>query len=1185
MYLKAIELHGFKSFPDKTRVTFDKGMTAVVGPNGSGKSNISDAIRWVLGETSGKELRATGKMEDIIFGGTQQRGPMGFAMVSLILDNSDRSFDMDSDEVSVTRKYYRGGEGEYFINSNRVRLKDIYELFLDTGLGKSGYSIVGQGKISQIVTAKPEGRREIFEEASGISKFRYKKNEAEKKLAGAQDNIVRLTDILVNLEERVGPLEKESKKAKEFVELAGQKKGMEISLWLATVDGTKALIRQQQRRLEILQDDYDNIDRQINEKEAYIEKRYFESNELITKSDENISDIRQKEQQIGEENSQKAVLESQITYSIQRLQELEKELDTFSEQGNRAQEQKETIAQQLSDLNTQRVNLEQEQIKTQTDIQLLTEKIKQADGEKGELSENANNYRQQLQDKRIALYGIETQNTAVKESEEKAKIDLANATEYAEQVQTEVTQLKSFVMEISQNITKNTNIKNGLAMKLAGINTKLQEYTIKQSQNDSSQVDTKNKIRLLTDMENNLDGFQQSVKTILSVGKSGALNGIEGTVAQLISVKKGYETAVEIALGYALQNVVVADETSAKRAIEYLKNQRGGRATFLPLDTVKASSFNENLPEWATTADKVINASDRYSPIIKNLLGRTIIVEEINQASRLAKQLGYRYKIVTLDGQQVNAGGSFTGGSLNKSAGLFTRKGEIEKLEQALEKLKKDAELLQKELGEVKESFDLVSSQISGCDAEIATLANDKISSELELAKQTQILSQYENAIEIQESILENCEKVQNNNKKQEQTLALEIEKAEKELENITLQLQNIGQLDTDTQGSQNALNERLQQIKLTLVQLMGEISLAQNNLSQLDMQKELQQQRREKLASDIEDVRKENQQREQAIAAIGESIASLKEKIAKIEEENKSFIDVRMQIEQERNETNQFTKQLQAQKEEVSKQLAKTSEKVAGMESGYDEIIQKLWEEYELTVQTAREFAINFEDEGQLKKDLAVVKNSIKRLGNVNVGAIEEYKEVFEKYTFLKEQLNDLEQSKQQLTKLITTLSGEMKTMFSENFKIINDNFRRIFIELFGGGTANLRLTDPDDVLESGIDIEVSPPGKVIKSLTALSGGEQALVAISIYFGILAHNPAPFCVLDEIEAALDDVNVTRYANYLHSISGVTQFIVITHRRGTMESADVLYGVTMQEDGISKLLKLDANSISPSLIN
>ena len=1185
MYLKAIELHGFKSFPDKTRITFDKGMTAVVGPNGSGKSNISDAIRWVLGETSGKELRATGKMEDIIFGGTQKRGPMGFASVSLILDNSDRSFDMDNDEISVTRKYYRGGDGEYFINSDRVRLRDIYELFLDTGLGKSGYSVVGQGKVSQIVTSKPEGRREIFEEASGISKFRYRKNEAEKKLASAQENILRLSDILLNLDERVGPLEKESKKAKEFLELSAKKKGMEISLWLTTVDQSKDQIRTQQRKYEILQDDYNGIEEQIEEKEAFIEKRYLESNALITKSDENIINIRTIEQKISEAAAQRAVLESQISYNLQRLEALKTEISAFGTQDEQTDNQKEVLSLQISELENQLSELENIRTAAETEIANLNEKAKQANSEKGNAVEQANTYRQLIQDKKIALHGLQTQDISLEESRQKAQTELANAKEYAQQVSTTVSELNEFIEHTGQSITKNTNIKNGIALKLSSINTRLEEFGYKLNQNTTKQNDTSNRIKLLTEMENNLDGFQQSVRTVLNMGKNGTLSGIHGSIAQLISVEKGYETAVEIALGYALQNIVVADETSAKRAMEHLKSSNGGRATFLPLNTVKPSSFNENLPEWATTGDKIISADEKYKNIISSLLARTIIVEDINAASRLAKTLNYRYKIVTIDGQQINAGGSFTGGSVSKSAGLFTRKGEIDKLKATLATLKAEQSAIDEQLAKVKESSDLAKSQMEGCDAEIANLNTDKINAELELAKQTQLLSQYENAVDMYSKIIENSDSLMTKNHQQRQLFTLEISDLQLSLDKASDTLAMLGLLDADTSAKQNSLNEALQSAKLSAVKISGEVQLMKHNLSQLDVQKEAQQLRKEKLLSDIMFIETENKDKEQSIEDIFTLSNELKEKIAAIEEENKSFIAVRMEIEQERNEINSFTKKLSLQKEEISKQLAKIGEKISNMETAYDDIISKLWEEYELTPQSAREFAVSFDDENQLKKDLASIKNSIKHLGNVNVGAIEEYKEVYEKYTFLKEQLNDLELSKQQLTKLINSLKGEMKTMFAQSFNIINENFGRIFAELFGGGSARLLLTDPEDILESGIDIEVSPPGKVIKSLTALSGGEQSLVAISIYFAILAHSPAPFCILDEIEAALDDVNVTRYANYLHNISDNTQFIVITHRRGTMETADVLYGVTMQEDGISKLLKLDAKNVAPSLVN
>ena len=1185
MYLKAIELHGFKSFPDKTRIAFDKGMTAVIGPNGSGKSNISDAIRWVLGETSSKELRGAGKMEDIIFGGTSQRGPMGFASVSLILDNSDRSFDMETDEVSVTRKYYRGGDGEYFINGNRVRLKDTYELFLDTGLGKSGYSIVGQGKISQIVTAKPENRREIFEEASGISKFRYKKNEAEKKLAAAQDNIVRLTDILLGLEERVGPLEKESKKAKEYVKLFEEKKGMEISLWLSTVDRSKSLIRDQQRRLEIFQSDSDRLENTIAEKEAYIEKRFFESGQLTIKRDENTALIRTIEQKISEASSNKAVFESGISYDNIKIEELNRELQLFSTQEGETEAQKAQMQQNLVELEAKKQLLLNDQHTAEEQLATLAQQAKETDSQKGELLEKEAQLITCVQESKMELHGIETQNASVVATAEKAKADLETAQGYLEQTQSELDEIKAFAEEVQRKITQNTNIKNGLGLKLGGISDKLEKANEQLNLNSQKQFETNNSIRILTDMENNLDGFQQSVKNVLTNGKNGRLKGIIGTVAQLISVEKGYETAVEIALGYGLQNIVVQDESSAKQAIEFLKNSKAGRATFLPLDTVKASSFTENLPEWATTADKVIAVDAKYAHIISSLLGRTVICEDINSASRLAKQLNYRYKIVTKDGQQINAGGSFTGGSVSKSAGLFTRKGEIEKLKEKLALLKEEYTKLEKTALEIKESSDLINSQIEGCNAEIELLNGDKNESNIQLAKYTQLVNQYKDSIYLYEGIIENSQGVITSNNDKKAQLEKDIADCEAELATLAQQIASVGQFDAEYAEKREAAVEALQHIRLNIVSLSGEMSIVQNNINQLILMAQQGEIRKAQIVQDIEIAKQRIAEKQADIQAKVQEIADMQQQIVAVEEENEKFSAMRFEIEKERTELTNQTNAMRKQQVELSSQIAKISEKIANLETGYDDIIHKLWEEYELTVQTAREFAFQIEDDNQLRKDLSAVKAAIKRLGHVNVGAIEEYKEVYEKYNFLKEQLKDLDDSRQQLQKLITSLNGEMKTLFGESFRVINENFGKIFKQLFGGGSASLKLTDPENILESGVEISVNPPGKVIKSLTALSGGEQALVAISIYFAILAHNPSPFCILDEIEAALDDANVTRYANYLHDISDTTQFIVITHRRGTMESADVLYGVTMQEDGISKLLKLDVNNVSPSLIN
>ena len=960
---------------------------------------------------------------------------------------------------------------------------------------------------------------------------------------------------------------------------------MEISLWLSTVDRSKGLIRDQQRRLEIFQADSDRVENTIAEKEAYIEKRYLESNDLIRKGDENQAAIRAVTQRIAEATSEKAVAESGINYDRIKIEELEKELQLYTSQQGETDSKKAQCEAQLAQLETRKQNLLENQKFAEEQLNTLAQQAKETDSRKGELLEKEARLISEVQNSKMELHGIDAQNASVMQTAEKAKADLETAKGYLATAQGELDEILAFADEVQRKITQNTNIKNGIALKLNGINEKLEKANEALAANSNRQFETSNRIRILTDMENNLDGFQQSVKNILTNGKNGRLKGIIGTVAQLINVEKGYETAIEIALGHGLQNIVVQDESSAKQAIEFLKNTKGGRATFLPLDTVKASTFSENLPDWATTADRVIAVDSRYSHIISNQLGRTVICDDINYASRLAKQLNYRYRIVTKDGQPINAGGSFTGGSVSKSAGLFTRKGEIEKLKENLAVLKKEYTELEKTASEIKENCDLLGSQIGGCNAEIDTLTADKNNCNVELAKYTQLVSQYNDSIYLYEGIIENSEGVVADNNQRKAQLEKTVAESENELEVLAQQIASIGQSDSEYNAKREAAMETLQQIRLDIVTLSGEMSIVQNNINQLVMAAQQGGIRKAQIVQDIQTVNQRISEKQAEIAAKSDAICEMQAEIVRIEEENRDFVALRMEIEKERNEISAQTRALNDEHKRLSVEIAKISEKIANMETGYDEIIQKLWEEYELTVQTAREFAFQIEDENQLRKDLSAVKGAIKRLGNVNVAAIEEYKEVYEKYNFLKEQLKDLEDSRQQLQKLITSLNGEMKTLFGESFKIINDNFGKIFRQLFGGGSATLKLTDPENILESGVDISVNPPGKVIKSLTALSGGEQALVAISIYFAILAHNPSPFCILDEIEAALDDANVTRYANYLHDISDTTQFIVITHRRGTMESADVLYGVTMQEDGISKLLKLDVNNVSPSLIN
>ncbi|MBR6610119.1 MAG: chromosome segregation protein SMC [Oscillospiraceae bacterium] len=1185
MYLKAIELHGFKSFPEKTKIEFEKGMSGVVGPNGSGKSNISDAIRWVLGETRSSQLRAAGKMEDIIFGGTQKRSPMGFASVSLILDNTDGAFDVESDEVAVMRKYYRGGDSEYYINGARVRLRDIQELFFDTGLGKNGYSVVGQGKVSEIVTSKPEGRREIFEEASGIAKFRFKKNEAEKKLQSAEGNITRLSDILMGLEERVEPLRKESEKAKEYLQLEAKKKELEISLWIDTVDKSKELIRAQQRRLEIFTEDYNNVNSKLEETEKYIEERYLYANNLLVKQDENNQAIRQAENEIGQYVSEKAVAESEKNFTANRINSLEADLLAFENEGLADSGEKQRLEEKISSISAEIDTNQKKQASFQMQLDALAMQAVQSGDEKSRLAVQMNAINIRLQDEKIEMGSIDSTNRAVKDSISLAKENLAKAQEYALQSKKQADDVKEFIDLTNETITRNMNIRGGLVMKKNSAQAKLDTAVKQADDNISAQRQAQERVRILTEMENSLEGFQHSVKQVLKRSKEGGLGGVHGSVAQLISVEKGYETAIEIALGYASQNIVVENEAAAKRGIEYLKNTNGGHATFLPLDTVKPAVFNEKLPEWARTGDSVIKADGRYVNIISSLLGRTVIVEDINSASSLARKLNYRYRIVTLDGQVVNAGGSFTGGSVSKSAGLFTRKTEIQALKTKLDKLAEDFKLLDKNRLAAQDAMDKINSQIEGCDGEVANLTGEKVNAEIEFARLEQVWASYAGNVENLENDIDNYSRTLENNNKRKLQLAQLIAQDEKQILDLQTQLDSLGARDEESLKKQAEFTALIQQIKLEVVTLDGRLSLEKNNLTQLENSLAGRESRKEKILSDIAEYKKNIAEKDSFILDISEKIDGLKQFITDKEEEKKLFTQQRMEIEAERVQLNNDNKALLSQREDLSNQITKVTDRIASMETAYDDIIAKLWEEYELTVWTARDYCVEITDEAEMKKQLTFTKNAIRRLGSVNTSAIEEYKEVSERYTYLKAQLEDLNQSRAQLTKLISSLNAEMKALFTQSFDIINENFGRIFAELFGGGSARLELTDTEDVLNSGIEIIVSPPGKVIKSLNALSGGEQALVAISIYFAILAHNPSPFCVLDEIEAALDDVNVTRYANYLKRICDKTQFIVITHRRGTMEAADVLYGVTMQEDGISKLLKLDVNNLSPAILN
>ncbi len=1185
MFLKALEIQGFKSFPDRTRITVGKGITAVVGPNGSGKSNISDAIRWVLGETSAKQLRGGGKMENVIFGGTQQRGAMGFASVSLVVDNTDRRIDVDNDEVTIGRKYYRSGDSEYSVNGQNVRLKDIYELFLDTGLGRDGYSVIGQGRIAEIVGAKSNERREIFEEASGIAKYRYRKNEAERRLASAEENLVRLRDILGELEERVGPLERESKKAKQYLELAERRKGLEVTLWVDTVQKARDTVREQQRKIEIAGADYARAGREIEAIDAETESTRAEIEHLITEADRCNAEIRAITEEIAGADSRIAVLENDIAHNDATIASLKEEIGQ-SGLG------REAIAAEVRGHGEGIAACERQAAAYAArtgELEALLEELQNrsaASGERrGVVTGRLNAMAARITDLKVAAAGAASSVEAAKKRLAAAESEGAANAALTRDLEEQKAETDAFLQDAVERLTRLENIKGGLTLKVESRRGALAQADENEQKLLRAIEAARQRIAMLKDLERNMDGFQSSVKAVMKAAANRRLRGVTGPVSTILSVKPGYEVAIETALGFALQNIVVENETAAKAAMAFLRDERAGRATFLPLDTVKPGSFNGRLPEGAVLASSLVTYDEKYANIVSSLLGRIVVVDDINEASRTARALDYRNRVVTVDGQVVNAGGSFTGGSVSRSAGLFSRKQEIDELKKKVEALEKQRDAAEEKTDRAKAEVDALSAELTATESEAITAGGDKIRGEVESGRIAAALSQARAAGEML-----SAERAQ---------LAAQIAASEKagadavaEMEVLTRdsaaleeELRAISGSDDTFLETRTRLADELSDLKLKALAAQKDIESHRAAIAQLESRTDESDARARQLAANIETLTAQNAERAAQIETIRAAIAGSRNEIEKREEAKAGAVRRRMEKEGGITQQTARVRKITDEREALGREIARLTEQKEQKDAEYEQTVAKLWEEYELTLSAAQELCVPFESGAELRRQVSEVRGKIKALGNVNVSAIEEYAEVSQRYEFLRAQVGDVETSKAELQKLIAGLSDEMRAMFSESFAAINRNFGRIFAELFGGGTARLYLEDEADVLGSGISIEVAPPGKIIRNLSALSGGEQALVAISIYFAIFGVNPAPFCVLDEIEAALDDVNVTRFAQYLRRISSETQFIVITHRRGTMEEADVLYGVTMQEDGVSKVLKLDLEHVDASLVS
>ena len=1185
MVFKELEIQGFKSFPDKVKITFDAGVTGVVGPNGSGKSNLSDAVRWVLGETSSRQLRAAGKMEDVIFGGTRRRSAMGFASVRLTLDNTGHTLDVDADEVTIGRKYYRSGDSEYTINGQVCRLRDVYELLLDTGIGRDGYSVIGQGRIAEIVAAKSSERREIFEEACGIAKYRYRKTEAERRLAAAGENLERLRDILGELESRVGPLEKESAKAQKFLELSEQRKTLEVTLWTDSVHRARDTVRQQVRDYETAQADYERFDGEAKAAEQEAEEIRMQAQQLTIAVERLNGDIRSITEQISGSDSRIAVLENDILRNEESIASLRSEIEAGEQDGAEAD-----AALQRHRAVAAKMEAEGEKLAAEIDA-LNAELTKLADASnasgarKDTLRAEITNLTAKRTEAQVAQAAAEAAEETARQRLPALEQAVQEGTDQWETARQDLTDTIRYREMLTENEKQLANVRSGLELKLKNRKAALDEADTAEQRLGRELDAARQRLSVLRELEKNMDGYQNSVKAVMRAAGARRLRGIIGPVSAILKVEPGCEVAVETALGAALQNIVVENEAAAKAAIALLRSDNAGRATFLPLDTVQPGVFRGRLSGTARLASSLVQADARYDNIVSNLLGRIIVVEDINEASRVARDNGFRSRVVTMDGQVINAGGSFTGGSVQRSAGLFTRKQEMEELRIRAAKLQKDCLAAQEKTDQCKEQVDALQAELTATASEQITAANDRVRAEAEQKRLEAAAAQLETARNARRQEIDTLQAaLADSRAKAEDAAKLQAELTAK-IDRRTAEMSRIAEGDDSFLTRQNALAQDLSAKRLEQVTRQKDAELAYSQIAALEQRARDAAARRTSLEESVAALAARSDACRAEIADIRQTRADSQTTIAQKEAEIREATQKRLARQQAETETLARARTAADSREEMSREMARLAERKAAAESEYDQTVAKLWDEYQLSVSQAEALCVEFDSLPALRAQVDDLRGKIRALGSVNVSAIEEYKEVKARYDALVTQVTDVEESRNELSRMISKLSAQMREIFTDSFRAINENFGRVFAELFGGGEASLVLEDESNVLSSGIGIRVAPPGKVIKNLEALSGGEQALVAISIYFAILAVNPAPFCILDEIEAALDDANVVRFAQYLRRVSDKTQFIVITHRRGTMEAANVLYGVTMQEDGVSKLLKLDLEQVDATLVS
>lgn len=1173
MYLKRLELKGFKSFPNKTDIIFKEGVTAIVGPNGSGKSNVSDAVRWVLGEQSIKSLRGD-KLEDVIFAGSDNQKPMNFCEVALTIDNSDEKLNIDYSEVTIKRRAYRNGESQFYLNNKNCRLKDIKEILLDTGIGKDGYSIVEQGKVDEILSNNPVNRRKVFDEACGISKYRYKKTESERNLRNTKENLERINDIYVEIENQIKPLYNQQVKARKYLDLSETLKKLEVNNYIREIQRIEQQLKEINSQYEVLGKELEHIDKEkilfeenskevsiqieeidksiekateyINSIKSVIDKKDYEINLLNQRKDNSSTKIKRNTEELENINKSLEDNKENLEKINNEKEEKEKSINEFKNQLNIFMEKNQTNKNKIEELNDRIENLKDEIIKLLNEKQDVSNKL-------STLNANKDNINQRNENIDVEIREINEKLKSKEELLKEIQDEINNKKEKIED-------LKNKVNNYYENLRKLKEDNQNLNTKMQNNNYALKEYS--------------SKLNVYIDMENHYEGFNRGVKEVL---KNKNLKGIYGALGQVVTVPQKYEKAIEAALGAYMQNIITADENSAKAAINYLKHNKIGRVTFLPMNIIKSKKINniQTRTNIIGIASDLISYDDKYRDILENILGRTIVIDNIDEGIKFARETGHKYKVVTLEGEILNPGGSLTGGSLKTSGNILSRKRLINEFNEKIKTTKEENASIQEKLVSIEKDIISCKENIQSYEEEMKNLDKELIFSNSSYSRYEEEINNFLSSMkklenekqnlgsnlsytlqkkEVLESQIKDIDDKHKNNKENIETLNEELNKeseiyeAEKsKFDNINLQLTKDKEILKSFNADMERIKEYLNQLHSKKLLIEKENNEEENQIKDID----------EKII--LEDREKENLKNQ-----LNENNKGLENK--KIAREN---------LKQNLDDNNIKLKNIDKQFMELKEAIFKVESKIEKLESNKESNNFKLFEDYNLTYLQAVDLR---DDEIEInKKILDSIKKDIRSLGNVNVDSIEEYKETKERYDFYSEQKEDLQKSIEAIEEIIAELEEHMKVQFKEEFDKINENFKYVYNRLFGGGEGNLTILDEENILESDIEITAKPPGKKMKNLSLLSGGEKALTAISILFSILLAKPTPFCILDEIEAPLDDSNIARFGKFLKELTSTTQFIAVTHRRGTMEAADYIYGVTMEQRAISKVIALSLN--------